>query len=148
MKQTAEEIKKVAMDLDNALEKRDIELITSFFSDDCDVELLQLTLKGKDGVRKWLNWMFAQVKEFSLEPVIIIVEGDVFFEEFIVKATLPNGKKLVSKQAEVLIYENYKIKSLRLYFDRLDFADAITTGFVSRKIVESVIKKSLEGIQD
>jgi ketosteroid isomerase-like protein len=148
MKQTVEKIKKVAMDLDNALEKRDIELIISFFSDDCEIELLQLTLKGKDGVRKWLTWMFEQVKDFTLEPVNIIVEDDVFFEEFIVKAILPNGKNLISKQAEVLIYENYKIKSLRLYFDRLDFADAITTNFISRKIVESVIKKSLEGIAD
>lgn len=147
MNQKDDEIKNIAMEMDNALEKRDIELITSFFSDDCEIKLLQLTLKGKDGVRKWLTWMFERVEDFTLEPVNILVEDDVFFEEFIVKATLPDGKKLISKQAEVLIYENYKIKSLRLYFDRLDFADVITTGFISRKIVESVIKKSLEGLQ-
>ena len=145
-KQSAKKIKDVAMDLDNALEKMNIDEILPFFADDCEILLLNIKLEGKEGARKWLNWLFKHIAEMKLEPIIIIVEGDVFFEEFIVKAKLHDGTLLESKQAEVLIYENYKIKSLRLYFDRLDFADAVAKDFISKGVVNMLIKRSLKGL--
>jgi hypothetical protein len=69
-----------------------------------------------------------------------------FFEEFLVKATLNNGKKANSKQSEILVYEGSKIKSLRLYFDRLDFLSSIVKDFISKTIINQIIKKSLEGL--
>jgi ketosteroid isomerase-like protein len=144
--QSAEKIKEVAMQFDVAIENRDIELMVSAFADDCEIELLGVVLKGKDGVRKWLEWLFMHLVDVKLIPVIIMVEGDVFFEEFVVRGTLHDGTVIESKQAEVLIYENYKIKSLRLYFDRLDFIDAVVDGFISKRIVRTLIKRSLEGL--
>jgi hypothetical protein len=75
-----------------------------------------------------------------------MVEGNTFFEEFILVGTLPNGKIVESKQSEVLVYEDYKIKSLRVYFDRLDFADVVADSFISRKIVKTLISRSLKGL--
>jgi len=147
-KQTPEKIRKVAMDLDNAIEKKNIEKILSSFSDDCEIELLGIKLKGKEGVKKWINWLYKHLDEIKFTPVTIIVEGDIFFEEFIVKARLRDGIEIQSKQAEVLVYENYKIKSLRLYFDRLDFADAVAKGLISKRITQELIKKSLEGLTE
>lgn len=144
--QDPEKIKKVAMDLDNALEAKDLEFFKSCFADDCEIELIGVTLKGISGVEKWWNYTFSFVESFTLEPVVIMVKGDVFFEEFIVTAQLTDGSIVKSKWAEVLIYENYKIKSLRLYFDRLDFANAISGGFLSKKIIDLIIKKSLKGL--
>ncbi|MGD9395220.1 MAG: nuclear transport factor 2 family protein [Candidatus Thorarchaeota archaeon] len=148
MTQTQDEnrIKEVAMELDNAIESRDIDQIVSFFSDDCEIELMGINLSGKDGARRWLEWLFDTLVEVKFKPVIIMVEGDVFFEEFILVGTLPNGKVVESKQSEVLVYENYKIKSLRVYFDRLDFADVVAEGFISKKIVRMLISRSLKGL--
>lgn len=145
-KQDSDEIKKVAMDLDNALEKMIIDEIIPFFADDCVLEILNVKLTGKEGVRKWLLWLFKNVAEIKLIPVVIIVKDDIFFEEFVVQAKLHDGSKAISKQAEVLIYDDYKIKDLRLYFDRLDFANAVTKGPISKGIVQRIIKKSLKGL--
>jgi hypothetical protein len=143
--QSREVIRKVAMDLDNAVERKDIEFIISCFSDDCEIELLGITLTGKEGARKWINWLYEYLAEVKLIPVTIMVEGNVLFEEFIVKAKNLDNIEIESKQAEVLIYEDYKIKSLRLYFDRLDFAKSIK-GFFSKKILLYAKKKSLKGL--
>ena len=132
------------MKLDNALEKMAVEEVVHYFAEDCEIELLNVKLVGKDGVRKWLHWLFKHVSEIRFKPVIILVEGNVFFEEFIINAKLHDGKQITSKQAEVLIYKNYKIQSLRLYFDRLDFADAVAKDFVSKGIVKQLIKKSIK----
>ena len=105
-----------------------------------------IRLSGKDGARKWIEWLFDTLVEVKFKPVIIMVEGDTFFEEFILVGTLPNGKTIESKQSEVLVYEDYKIKSLRVYFDRLDFADVVAEDFISRKIVKTLISRSLKGL--
>lgn len=144
--QSPGEIRKVAMDFDNAIESRNLELILSYFSDDCEIELLGIKLIGKKGARKFINWLYENLAEVKFVPVTIMVEGDIFFEEFVVKGKLHDGTEVQSKQAEVLVYENYKIKSLRLYFDRLDFAALVAKGFISKTIVRQIIKKSLKGL--
>ncbi|MHA2351992.1 MAG: nuclear transport factor 2 family protein [Candidatus Thorarchaeota archaeon] len=144
--QDKDRIREVAMDFDNAFESKDIDLMVSFFSEDCEIELMGIKLIGKEGARRWLEWLFNTLVEIKFKPVLIMVEEDTFFEEFILIGTLPSGKIVESKQSEVLVYENYKIKSLRVYFDRLDFADAVADGFVSRKIVKTLISRSLKGL--
>ena len=70
-----------------------------------------MKLNGKEGIRKWLIWQYEHVADYKLEPVNIIIEGNVFFEEFVVRATLYKGKEVESKQTEVLIYnDDYKVK--------------------------------------
>jgi ketosteroid isomerase-like protein len=147
IEQSPDKIRKVAAAFDDALTNRNIEEITSAFADDCEIRLLGVKLTGKEGVKEWLNWLFKHLSSIEFVPVTIMVEGNVFFEEFIVRGTLPDGKALESKQAEVLIYEDYKIKSLRLYFDRLDFAEAVARGPISRRVVGVLIRRSLEGLQ-
>ena len=144
--QDASKIKEVAMDFDNAIEARDIDKMVEAFADDCEIELMGITLKGKEGAKKWSEWLFSSTPNIVFKPIIIMVEGNVFFEEFLVTGTLPNGKIVESKQSEVLVYENYKIKSLRLYFDRLDFADLVAQGFFSKKVVNMLKSRSLKGL--
>ncbi|TXT67131.1 MAG: hypothetical protein BAJALOKI1v1_170001 [Promethearchaeota archaeon] len=144
--QSPEKIKQIAMELDNALENKDFALLKTYFAEDCTIEFLNLTLKGKKGLEKWLHFVYNYIEMFTLEPIVIMVQNDVFFEEFMVIARLSDGSTIKSKWAEVLIYENYKIKSLRLYFDRLDFAKAVAPNWIVRKILSYLDKKTLEGL--
>ena len=144
--QLPEEIKRIAMDFDNAIEVKDRKKMLDCFADDCEIELLGLKLTGKEGALKWIDWMFRHMAEIRFEPVVIMVEGNTFFEEFIVKGTLHNGVKVESKQAEVLIYEDFKIKKLKLYFDRLDFAESVVGGLFGKRIINIIKRKSLDGL--
>ena len=45
--QDTDRIKEVAMDFDKAIEARDIEQMVDAFADDCEIELMGITLKGK-----------------------------------------------------------------------------------------------------
>jgi ketosteroid isomerase-like protein len=145
--QLPDEIRKIAADLDNAIENKNIELALSCFSDDCEIELLGIKLTGKEGARKCINWMYEHLAEVRFVPITIMVDGNTFFEEFILKGKLHNGTEVQSKQAEVLIYENYKFRSLRLYFDRLEFADSVAKGPISKALVRTLIKRSLKGLE-
>jgi len=144
--QDKDKIIKLAEDLDNDLEIKDINKLGSYFSENCEIEILGLKLRGKTHLKKWLNWFFNLFDTVKFEPIVIIVEKNIFFEEFIINVTFKQGKNLSVKIAEVLEYQNYKIKSLRLYLDRLEFADILTTGFLSKKLVKLIIKRSLKGL--
>ena len=145
-RQSPDKIRKVAADFDKAVETKNMERILASFADDCEIELLGQHLSGREGMNRWLDWLHKHIAEVKFEPITILVEGNTFFEEFIVKARLLSGVEIKSKQAEVLLYEDYKIKSLRLYFDRLDFADVLAKGPISKALVTKLIKKSLEGL--
>lgn len=75
-----------------------------------------------------------------------MVSGNTFFEEFIAKAKLHNEEEIRSKQAVVLQFKDRLITNLRLYFDRLDFADSVARDVVSKTIVKELVKKSIEGL--
>ena len=145
-KQKKEKILKLASDLDKDLESQKIDKVLTYFSEDGEIELFGLNLVGKEGIKKWLTWFFGICDKIQFEPIVIMVEGDTFFEEFIIHITQKNGKTLSVKVAEVLIYEDFKIKSLRLYLDRLQFSELIIDGFFGKKIVETIKKKSLNGL--
>jgi ketosteroid isomerase-like protein len=147
-KQSSDKIRRAAATFDRAIENRDIEGILAGFAGDCEIELLRQHLVGKEGVRKWIAWMYRNVRQVKFQPVIIMVKGNTLFEEFIVRARLHSGIEVKSKQFEVSVYDNDKIKSLRLYFDRLDFAESATKDPISRAAVSRIIKKSLEGLTD
>ena len=143
---SSEEIHNVAMSFDKALEKKDMQAIIETFADDCEIELLGVKLFGKAGAKKWFSWLYKHVSEMKLIPVTVMVEGDIFFEEYIVKAKFYDGEEASSSQAEVLVFENLKIKSLRMYFDRLDFSRSVAKNVISKTIVRQLVKKSLEGL--
>jgi hypothetical protein len=134
------------MALDNAIESKNVELALSSFADDCEIELLGVKLTGREGARKWLDWLYKNLAEVRFVPVTVMVDGNTFFREFIVEGKLHNGVKVRSKQAEVLTYENLCIKSLKLHFDRLDSADLAAKGPMSGAISRRLVRTSLRGL--
>jgi ketosteroid isomerase-like protein len=143
---STEEIREVALALDRALEGKDLQAIIKKFAEDCEIKLLGVKLFGIEGVRKWFNWLYNHVAKLKLSPVTIMVEGNTFFEEFIVEATFHGEEKVRFNQAEVMVFENLKIKSLRLYFDRLDLSSSVAKDVISKTIVKQLVKKPLEGL--
>lgn len=91
-------------------------------ADDCQIELPGATLHGKQGVRKTLDWLYRELGSIRFEPVVILVEGDTFFEQFIIKARKAAGAGMQVKATEALVYRDYKVAKLRPYFDRLAVA--------------------------
>jgi hypothetical protein len=90
--------------------------------------------------------MYRYLREIVLIPITIMVDGNTFFEEFIVKARVEGGKEIHVKQTEVLVYDDeYKVKSLRLYFDRLQSA-AYTSNPIERIMISQLGKASLKGL--
>jgi len=141
-----EKIRQLAANLDRAIEDRDVDKTVQFFAIDCEIETVGLTLRGHDGVRKWAHWLFAHLRTVAFEPRVILVQGNLFVEEFLVRGTTRDGIAVESKQCEVLEYEGDKIRSLRIYLDRLDFAESLAANWIQKAVVKRVVRLSTEGL--
>ena len=147
-KLNTEQIRQYAQALDDAIENHDTEEIVSHFSEDCEIELLGIRLTGKEGLRRAIAWMYQHLKEIALIPVTIMIEDNTFFEEFIIKTKVKGSEETQVKQAEVLVYDNeYKVRSLRLYFDRLELAEAFNSNIIEDMMIKQLIKTSLKGLR-
>lgn len=144
----SEKIRQTSKALDDAIEKRNIEELVSYFSEECEVQLPGITLTGYKGLRRAIDWMYSYLKEIKLIPVTIMVQDNVFFEEFTLKATV-SGHAIEVKQSEVLVYcDDYKVESLRLYFDRLELAEHFPHNFIDRMLTRRVSRESLKGLAE
>ncbi len=124
---------KLSMDFDNDLESKNLEKLPSYFSDDCQIELLGRTLKGQEGISEWLSWFFSNVDELRIVIINVIVKDNILFEEYALNAVTAEGTRIQSRQAEVIEFDQCnKIRNLRLYFDRIDFASNLLQHSVSR----------------
>ena len=141
-----EKIRIQAKKLDDAFENKNLEVILSCFADRGEIELLGVRLEGRDGVRKGIDWMYDKIDYIKLEPINILINSNTFFEEFLLKAKMRDGAEVKIKAAEVLIFEDFKIVSLRLYFDRLQLADLFATSIFERQIFQKIDRMTLKGL--
>jgi hypothetical protein len=76
-----------------------------------------------------------------------MIEGNKFFEEFFVRTKTSKGKEIQIKQAEVLVYDDeYKVKSFRMYFDRLEIAAVYTSNPIEKIMIDWLSKASMRGL--
>lgn len=143
--QSESSIRAAASELDEALEAADRDRVVACFAEDCTIELLGVRLRGHEGVRRWLEWVFAHVERIEFSPRVISVDGDVFIEEFGVTGTLAGGRRLESQWAEMLTYRDDLVTSLRLYFNPIDFAPAL--GAVGRAIGPAAVRFVRRGLE-
>ena len=144
--QSPDEIRRVAKVLDDAVEANDVETVLSCFADECEIEFPGVVLRGKAGVEKSLKWLYRELGQIRFEPITIMVEGNVFFEEFVLEARRDSGREVRIKATEMLVYQDYKVTQLRFYFDRLTLARAMAHGFIERWLVTRIERASLRGL--
>jgi ketosteroid isomerase-like protein len=134
---------KTAEDVRVAVQEKNLEGLLDCFDDKCEIELFGLKLAGKDGVKKWFKWTYSHMDKIGFENTKTIIDGNVLFEEYILNGVIHTGKKVKSRQMRSLIFEDGKIKTFRLYMDRLQFADSIAEDFASKLIISKFTQRSV-----
>ena len=132
----------------DSLEKKDIDRTLSFFTDDAAWFTAQGTFKGKEEIKKYVSWMSKNLTDvkFSDIGVGIIAKGNKAVYQSTYDAKY-NGIKI--KVGNVCTYEfsEDKIKNHWITTDRLSMVKQVATGPIARKIVNSFIARTEQGLR-
>lgn len=114
---TAKEITEAAF---KALERGDKEATIAAFADNAvlfDPHYPEPEMRGKEAIRKGLDWGFGSMRQFGFVPVRVFESADGKSAAFEVDThhVLKNGMKLDFPQAFFVEVENNKIVGLRAY---------------------------------
>ena len=91
--------------------------------------------------------MYNHLANIKLTPVVITVEDNIFFEEFLMNSKSSGNTGINVKLAEVLVYnDDLKVRRLSLYFDRLELAEVFGLNKLDRFIVNRIKRESLKGL--
>jgi len=124
-----------------ALLKKDVEKMLTYFQDDATVQTPDGTFKGKDQLRH----MFTAEMEFPDLKVTdygigLMFKGNVGVYELDEEATY-QGKKFKVHAASIGEMKDGKFQNMRNYYDRLSIAKQVVTGFMATRAVNSIINE-------
>ncbi len=139
--------KKLIRELVDSLEKKDIDKTLLFFTDDAIWVTPEDTFKGKEQIKKYVTWMANILNDLKCrdEGVGILAQEEKAVHQYVLCATF-KGIEINVDCVCTFEFSANKIKKQWTVMDRLSIAKQAATGPIARKIVNSIIAKSEEGL--
>lgn len=142
-----EKIKSLIRDFIEAFTKRDVEKALSFFAEDATYVTPWGTFKGKEEIKRFLTWNAKTVTDLTVTDsgIGIMVQGNKAVYEHIIGATMEGMKGEVLAMC-AYEFSDEKIQHLRTALDRLSIAKQVAKGWLAKKVVNSVVKRTEKGL--
>jgi len=142
-----EKIAGIMRDFIQALEKKDLEKVLSLCADDAVWVTPEGSFKGKRELKRYLTWLFdvGQNVKVTESGNKIIVQGNRAFYEHTISATF-QGRRAEYLAMCAYEFSGEKIQQMRSVQDRLLIAKQAAKGWLSKWIVNSVVKRAEKGL--
>ena len=143
--------RKVLRGLHEALNKRDLDKVTSFFADDIVGTSPEGIWKGKAENRRYFEWMFKSAADNKVTDVRLVekamyAQGNVVTHVYSMEGTAKNGKLNVPCVAVIEVKDG-KITHAQIYYDRLTLAKQIASGVVATRAINAVVNQMEKGLR-
>ena len=142
-----EKIADIMRDFVKVMAEGDVEKSLSFFTEDAVYMCPMGTFKGELEIKRYMTVQFETMQDMKVTESGngIIVDGNKAFFEHVISGSYQG------KRAEVLAmcayeFNDDKIQKVRSTFDRLLMAKQAAPGWLSKKIVNSIINKMEAGL--
>ena len=140
-------IEGIMRDFVEAIEERNVERALSFLTDDADYVTPEGTFKGKEELRRYLNWGTQTTPNQKVRDtgIGIMVKGNKAVFEHIVEGTYEDTNY---EALTICVYEfsDEKIQHLRTVVDRLSIAKQAAKGWFAKRIMNSIITRAEKGL--
>jgi len=142
-----EEIISIMRNFKDAYNKKDLEEILSFFTEDADWVNPDGVFKGKEEIKSYLKWIFEISPDQKLieSGVKIIAEEDRAVYEHILEGSY-EGMKYQILVLCIYEFKGDKIQHVRAAYDRLSLAKQVAKGKIAKTAVNSITKKMEKGL--
>ncbi len=143
-----EKIPAIMREFVKTMEDGDVEKTLAYFAEDGVWVNPNGTARGKDELRRYLAWMYDQIKDIEVKECGngIIVQGNKAFFEHEMTGTM-EGKKATMLAMCAYEFEGDKIKETRTTYDRLSMAQQAVKGGLPKMMVNMIVKQAEKGLR-
>lgn len=126
----------------------DVEKSLVYFTEDGVWVTPNGTARGKDELRRYLAWMYGQIKDIKVKECGngIIAQGNKAFFEHEMTGTM-EGKRATILAMCAYEFEGDKIKETRTTYDRLSMAQQAVKGGLPKMMVNMIVKQAEKGLR-
>ena len=129
-----------------AMVKKDIEKLLSFFTDDARLISSEGTFIGKKEIGRYFTWMSEPYEETTSTTVNLIVQGDKAAHEYVIEATSADGTRVSLPGVAMYDFKDGKAQEIRGYLDRLMMAKQVVKGWFPKRIINTIVKQAEKGL--
>lgn len=142
-----EEIISIMRNFKDASNKKDLEELLSFFTEDADLVNPDGVFKGKEEIKNYFKWVFETVPDYKIieSGVKIIAEEDRAVYEHILEGSY-EGMKYQILAFCIYEFKGDKIQHIRTAYDRLSLAKQVAKGQIAKTAVNSIINRMKKGL--
>jgi len=142
-----EEIISIMRNFKDAYNKKDLEEILSFFTEDADWVNPDGVFKGKEEIKSYFKRLFEIIPDQKVieSGVKIIAEEDRAVYEHIFEGSY-EGMKYQILALCICEFKGDKIQHIRTTFDRLSLAKQVAKGKMAKMAVNSIINQMEKGL--
>ena len=135
--------RKIASDFHAALNNRDVDKAMSMFADDASwIVMPGATMYNKQEIRNYLEKAMTNFPKFVVRDIHPpVVSGDMLTHEYIHEVRTRDGQEGQVPAVVVMELKSGKITQIRYYIDKLEAARQMATGFVTKRVVSSIVKQ-------
>lgn len=143
-----EQIKTILGDFRQALNKKDIEKVVSFFAEDATIVAPVGIFKGNEEIKRYFTRLFQSFPDLTVTDagIGIIVQGNKAVREHVLEAT-SEGVKWSVPGTGVYEFSDEKIQHHRSFHDRLSIAKQAAKGWFAKRMVNSIVKRADRGLR-
>ena len=142
------EIESMVRDFADSFEKKDIDKILSFFTDDSTFIGPEGIFKGKEEIKRYITWISNVITDikFTDDGVGIIVQGNKAVYQNIFSYTINEGMKVKVNNVGTYEFSGDKVKNHWIIHDKLSIVNQTTRGPIARKVVNTIIARMGRGL--
>ena len=140
---SVEENRKIAWDFHAALNNRDLDKALSLFADDASwIVMPGATIYTKQDIKKYFEKIMKTYPKFIVRDIHPpVVSGDMLTHEYIHEVRLQDGSEGQIPAVVVMELRNGKITQVRHYIDKLEAANQMAKGAVTKRAVARIVKQ-------
>lgn len=141
-------VENVVRDFVGALFKPDLDKVLSMCAEDVEWVTPQGTFQRKDGVKRYWTWVTATNSDltYSDSGIRVMVQGDKAVYEHVIGGKFKGMKWQIPVMC-AYEFKDGKVQHLRTVYDRLALAKQAAKGCFAKRIVNSVVKQTEQGLR-
>lgn len=141
-----EEMKSAVRGLNEAIQRKELEKVLSFYAEDATLDTPEDTFKGREGIRRYWAWQIQAASDIAGTETAMMVQGNQLAALHVYDVTRIDGIRWRAPVACLYEFTGAKFQHHTLSYDRLSIAKQAAKGWLANRLVNSIVGQMEKGL--